>query len=262
VTLIWGFVRIDWATGSGPDDFCSVNQNGLSTVPYFLPQHLSTKTKTTAMSAISLTNPATRPVLTAVGADPDYLLVQQALAGSQLAYNALVSRYRRMVFSLAADLLRNPDDANEAAQDAFLKAFRYLQSWRGECRFSTWLYRVTRTVIFDYLRRNRSRERRFPTVSTEHLTHHSDNTPTASDRLIRQEQQSEIAAALDLLLPGDRAVLTLFYLQEQSLEEICQIMNWQMSNAKSRLCRARQRLRAVLEDTALHSVNNLQVADY
>lgn len=208
----------------------------------------------------SLTSQPALSVLPA--ADPDYLLVQQALAGSQIAYNAIVSRYRRMVFSLTSDLLRNPDDANEAAQDAFLKAFRYLQSWRGECRFSTWLYRVTRTVVFDYLRRNRSRDRRFPTVSTEHLTHHHDSSLSAADSLIRREQQSEISAALNLLLPGDRAVLTLFYLQEQSLEEICQIMDWNMSNAKSRLCRARQRLRAVLEDTSLHSMNAPELADF
>jgi RNA polymerase sigma-70 factor (ECF subfamily) len=175
-----------------------------------------------------------------------------ALAGSEAAYTAIVNRYQRMVYSLANDITTNPEDAEEAVQDAFIKAFRYLGNWRGECRFSTWLYHVARTTAID--RRNR---RRLNTVSLDddsndygtRLKRIADTTPGADEGLLNGERRTQIHEALALLMPPDRNVLILYYLKDQSLEEICQIMGWTMSNAKSRLSRARQRLRLLMDNS-------------
>ncbi|MBK8922734.1 MAG: sigma-70 family RNA polymerase sigma factor [Saprospirales bacterium] len=172
-------------------------------------------------------------------------LIQQAISGAPSACAALVRRYDRMVFGLAFQILGNREDALEATQDAFLKAFRFLSGYRGDSRFSTWLYRIARTSAINYLRKARrqtmaldapgSPVRHMPTVAFNGL-----------EAVMSGERAGMLRSALRMLLPDDSAVLTLFYLQEQSLEEICEIMGWTMSNAKSRLCRARQRLRVVL----------------
>lgn len=199
---------------------------------------------------LQLPNPVSAPALqcapkTVVRHDDETELIQRAIAGSQQAYAAIVKRYERMVFSLTLDMLGNSEDAHEATQDAFLKAFRHLASWRGESRFSTWLYRIARTTALDRLRRKRmetvsldapeSPARRMLTFDTSGL-----------DNVVSQERSALLQEAFRHLLAPDSAVLTLFYLHEQSLEEICEVMGWTMSNAKSRLCRARQRLREVL----------------
>ncbi len=172
-------------------------------------------------------------------------LIRQAIAGSQAAYAALVRRYDRMVYGLAIQMLGNREDALEVTQDAFLKAFRFLASYRGESRFSTWLYRIARTSAINYLRRARRETISIDAPESPVRYMHTDQH-NGFETLIGAERSELLLKAFRLLLPDDGTVLRLFYMQEQSLEEICEIMGWTMSNAKSRLCRARQRLRAVL----------------
>jgi len=172
-------------------------------------------------------------------------LIRRALDGDQTAYNLLVRRYDRMVYSLAIQMVRNREDALEVAQDTFLKAFRFLSTYRGESRFSTWLYRIARTSAINYLRRTR-RETVALDAPESPVRHMSTDVPTGFETMANTERSALLQRAFDMLLPDDGAVLRLFYIQEQHLEEICEIMDWTMSNAKSRLCRARQRLRSVL----------------
>ena len=172
-------------------------------------------------------------------------LIQQAISGSQAAYAALVRRYDRMVYSLAIQMLGNREDALEVTQDAFLKAFRFLASYRGESRFSTWLYRIARTSAINYLRRAR-RETIALDAQESPVRQMQSDMQNGADNLERSERSELLLRAFDRLIPEDGTVLRLFYLQEQRLEEICEIMGWTMSNAKSRLSRARQRLRNVL----------------
>lgn len=193
---------------------------------------------------IALSAPV-RERLNVSGRDAENATIRQAIAGNQAAYASLLRRYERMVFSLALQMVGNREDALEVTQDAFLKAFRFLASYRGESRFSTWLYRIARTSAINHLRRVR-RE----TVSIdkpESPVRHMITDLTDGFQAVATSERAELLQrAFRLLLPDDGAVLNLFYLQEQSLEEICEIMDWSMSNAKSRLCRARQRLRQVL----------------
>lgn len=181
------------------------------------------------------------------GQDAEAALVRQAIAGNQSAYAALVRRYDRMVYGLAFQMVGNHEDALEIAQDAFLKAFRFLSGYRGESRFSTWLYRIARTSAINYLRRAK-RETVTLDAPESPVRRMAADSPDGYQSVTATERSDMLRRAFNMLLPDDSSVLTLFYLKEQSLEEICEIMGWTMSNAKSRLCRARQRLRAVLTE--------------
>lgn len=177
--------------------------------------------------------------------ETEAMLIKEAIAGNQSAYASLVRRYDRMVFGLALQMLGNREDALEVTQDAFLKAFRFLASYRGESRFSTWLYRIARTSAINYLRRAR-RETISIDAPESPVRRMFSDSPNGYESIVTSERSETLIRAFRMLLPDDAAVLTLFYMQEQSLEEICEVMGWTMSNAKSRLCRARQRLRLVL----------------
>lgn len=172
-------------------------------------------------------------------------LIRQAIAGNQSAYAALVRRYDRMVYGLALQMVGNREDALEVTQDAFLKAFRFLSSYRGESRFSTWLYRIARTSAINNLRRVR-RDTVTLDAPESPVRAMSSDIINGYEKVTTSERSEMLQRAFRMLLPDDGVVLTLFYLQEQSLEEICEVMGWTMSNAKSRLCRARQRLKTVL----------------
>lgn len=179
--------------------------------------------------------------------DAEAALLRQAIAGNQSAYAAIMRRYDRMVYGLALQMVGNHEDALEVTQDTFLKAFRFLASYRGESRFSTWLYRIARTSSINYLRRAK-RETVTLDAPESPVRRMAADAPDGYQTVTASERAEMLRRAFRMLLPDDSTVLTLFYLQEQSLEEICEIMGWTMSNAKSRLCRARQRLRTVLTE--------------
>ncbi|TNE58064.1 MAG: sigma-70 family RNA polymerase sigma factor [Bacteroidetes bacterium] len=172
-------------------------------------------------------------------------LIRQAIGGDQSAYAALVRRYEHMVYGLVYRMVGHHEDALEVAQDAFLKAFRFLPKYRGESRFSTWLYHIARTSAINRLRKVRRTVIALDAPESP-VRHQKTDMPDGYRTIVASERATLLREAFNQLMDADATVLTLFYLQEQSLEEICAVMDWTMSNAKSRLCRARQRLRAVL----------------
>lgn len=179
----------------------------------------------------------------------DEILIAQAISGHQQAFAMLVHRYEQYVFTLALRMVRRREDAHEVAQDCFLKAFRYLRDFRGECRFSTWLYRIVYNTSLNHLRKSN------PDIQSiddeDHPVRLPDpGTPDAGTLMEREERNVSLREAISMLLPDDAAIINLFYLQEQSLEEICEITSMTMSNAKTKLCRARQRLKVILDERA------------
>jgi RNA polymerase sigma-70 factor (ECF subfamily) len=177
----------------------------------------------------------------------DETLIQQALAGRQAAYAALVARYERYAFTLALRMVKNREDATEVAQDAFLRAFRYLPDFRGDARFSTWLYKIVYSTALNFLRKNRpdiqsldDEERPVKIADT--------GSPDASQAMEQNDRNTALQAAISHLSSDDATIITLFYLYEHTLEEICQITGLTMTNAKTKLCRARQRLKAIIEN--------------
>jgi RNA polymerase sigma-70 factor (ECF subfamily) len=176
----------------------------------------------------------------------DETLIQQALSGRQAAFATLVTRYERYVFTLVLRLVKNREDAHEVAQDTFLRAFRYLADFRGDARFSTWLYKIAYSTSLNFLRKNNpdilSLDDQDKPVNLVHVS-----TPDASHALELADRNIALQQAIGQLSSDDAAIITLFYLYEHSLEEICQITSLTLTNAKTKLCRARQRLRHIME---------------
>jgi len=174
-------------------------------------------------------------------------LLTAATRGDQKAMAVLIKRHQKMVLSIALDVTGNRADAEEATQDTFVKAFRFLSNFRRESSFKTWLRRIARTTALNQLR-----VKGLPSVSLDapesspvyFLQENSDN---ALQLLMRNERARLVKTAIQRLSIEDATALRLFYFHEKSLEEISEATGWTINNAKSRLSRARQRLRAVLE---------------
>jgi len=176
----------------------------------------------------------------------DLELIQETLAGSQSAYADLVKRHQRFVFTLALRFAKTREDAEEIAQDCFIKAYRSLSSFQGGSKFSTWLYSIVYTTAMTFLRKKRvdtdsiDDEKTFIQVENQSSAHDVNNAENKSRSFYLNQ-------AIEQLLPGDAAIITLFYKGEQSLEEIGQTMGMEANTVKVKLFRARQRLKEKLE---------------
>ncbi|MFN0176901.1 MAG: RNA polymerase sigma factor [Saprospiraceae bacterium] len=176
----------------------------------------------------------------------DETLIQQALGGRQTAFAALVNRYERYAFTLALRMVKNREDAHEVAQDAFLRAFRYLPDFRGEAKFSTWLYKIVYSTSLNFLRKQN------PEIQSLDDEKHpvrlaDEGSYDASYAMEQNDRNIALQSAISKLSSDDAVIITLFYLYEHTLDEICQITSLTMTNAKTKLCRARQRLKVIVE---------------
>lgn len=177
----------------------------------------------------------------------DAELVRLALQGRQEAYALLVERHQNFVFTLALKYVGKREEAEELAQDAFVKAYRSLADFRGDSRFSTWLYTIVHHTCLSHLRR-----RQQPVVALEpermaELGERTGGGTGAGERIDAATRKKWVEKALALLPEDDARVITLFYQGEQSVEEIARITGMTPGNVKVRLFRARQKLRDILQ---------------
>jgi RNA polymerase sigma factor (sigma-70 family) len=191
-----------------------------------------------------------------ISGQPDEQIINRVLKGEQSAFGLIVDKYKNYVFTLVLRFTQNREDAEEIAQDVFIKAYRSLADFRGDSKFSTWLFTITRTTCLSFLRK-----KKLDTVSL-------DNERTGLQVGIREsgfsangiEQKSKYAMlnqAINMLSPDDAQVLNLFYKGDQSLEEIGQIMSLDPNTVKVKLHRARQRLKDKLEKHFSHEVREI-----
>lgn len=176
----------------------------------------------------------------------DIEIIQMVLQGQQAAYARLVDRYESFVFSIAFRFVNNREVAEELAQDVFVKAYRYLADFKGNSKFSTWLYTIVNTTCLSYIRKKKD-ETVF--LEEEKMVAISDTSfgEKPSDRLEQTTQKQLLNSALKQLPPQDAEILTLYYQAEQSVEEIGIITGLSASNVKVRLFRMRQKLKEILE---------------
>jgi RNA polymerase sigma factor (sigma-70 family) len=186
----------------------------------------------------------------------DIELIQQTLAGNQQAYAGLIKRHQRFVFTLAMRFAKSREDAEEIAQDCFIKAYRSLASFQGQSKFSTWLYSIVYTTAMTFLRKKRVDT---DSIDDENTYIQIENQSSAYD-VNNAENKSRsfyLNQAIEQLLPDDAAVITMFYKGEQSLEEIGQAMGMETNTVKVKLFRARQRLKEKLERNLKHEAQEL-----
>ena len=183
----------------------------------------------------------------------DLVLVKQAQNGDLAAYDELVTRYQERIYATLYHMTANHEDANDLAQEALIKGYQALRSFKGDSSFYTWIYRiaVNKTINFLKQRKNRSH------MSLNDLDFNAENDPDlvalVSDKTPRRdlslaELQEKLNSAMMKLSDVHRMVATLHDVQGLSHEEIARIMDCNIGTVRSRLFYARQQLQAYLSD--------------
>lgn len=167
-------------------------------------------------------------------------LIARILEGDSRAFGELVRQYQHMVYTVCQRVLRNAQDAEEATQDSFVKAYQHLRGFSGSSKFSTWLFSIAyRTAV------SHGRRRRSDGASVDELAQH----PMAD--AMRPGQAGDVRRSLDRALaelaPEDAAVLSFYYLEELSVEEIVTVTGLGASNVKVKLHRGRKKLADTLD---------------
>lgn len=189
--------------------------------------------------------------------DADIELVKQTLQGNEEGFEKLVKKYQDKVYTLCYRYSGNDEDAYDLAQEAFIKAYRSLGTFKGSSRFGTWLYRITTNVCLDEIRR---KKRRIQVQSLDQPVEGADGEMTRIvlddtlpiDALYEQQEQAQyIQSLLMQMKPEHRMVLLLKDIMEFSYEEIAQMLNISSGTIKSRLSRARDLLRRKLLEREL-----------
>ena len=174
----------------------------------------------------------------------DQILVQRVKRGEKAAFDALVLRYQSRIVSLVSRFVRNPTDALDVTQEAFLKAYRALPSFRGESAFYTWMYRIAVNTAKNYLaaqvRRPQEMDSPDPELEQFELENAAVDVDTPEHLLLTEEIQNTVIAAIDALPEDLRMAITLRELDGLSYEEIAVAMECPVGTVRSRIFRARE----------------------
>ncbi len=177
--------------------------------------------------------------------EQDNLLIKETLQGNKAAFGTLVRQYQDYVFSVTIKVLKNQEEAEEAAQDSFVKAYRALANFEQRSKFGTWLYQIAwRTAIDRYRSRPKANKSLDDDQSFLQVV---DHEATPEEQLQKQNARSLIEQALGQMKPQDATLLTLYYLNEQSVKEIADITGLTESNVKVKLFRLRDALKNILK---------------
>lgn len=176
----------------------------------------------------------------------DQHLIHLARQGDQKAYEALLKKYRNLVYHVMIKMVRNPQEAEDLCQEAFIKAFNALDSFNEEFAFSTWLMKIATNNCIDFLRK-----RKLKTYSIDEPIQYKDeqvkvevpdHDPTPEKVLLSDERSAQIQEAVNSLPPRYRHVILLRHMEEKTYEEIADILKLPLGTVKARIFRAREML--------------------
>lgn len=179
--------------------------------------------------------------------------IERILEGDTQSFSFLVAKYEKMAYTLALRVLENREEAEEAVQDAFVKAYQALGTFQFESKFSTWFYRIVYHTALSALKRQRlfiSYEEAEPAALTE------AEVEDASALLERADRKEIVSSVLKKLSPDESFLLTLYYLEECSVEEIRQITDLSSSTIKVKLFRARKHFYEVIRRQVHAGIDN------
>lgn len=176
---------------------------------------------------------------------PDEYYIEQTLNGNVNAYAFLVEKYKHMVYTLTIRIVKNREEAEEVSQDTFVKAFTNLEKFKGDSKFSTWIYKIAYYASLDVIKKNK----RF--VNSENIDDINEgelgNVQDALEYLHEKERKKVINDALLELNEDERIILTLYYFEELPVKEISKVVNLSVDNIKTKLFRSRKKLATVLK---------------
>ena len=186
----------------------------------------------------------------------DMDVISQVLKGDQQAYSILVERYQNFVFSIVLRYVKAREDAEEVAQDIFIKAYRSLADFKGTAKFSTWLYTITTTTSISFLRKKKLE---IHSLDQDRVFEVADSMEShmSANQIEQKSKINMVNAAIKMLSPEDAQVITLFYQGEQTLEEIAQILGKEPNAVKVQLHRARGRLKEKMQTHFSEEVRNI-----
>lgn len=175
----------------------------------------------------------------------DQYYINKIIEGDSNVFAVLVDQYKDLVFSLALKMLKNREEAEEVAQDTFVKLFKSLNKFKGDSKFSTWIYKVTYNTSLDRIKRNK---REYDTIPIDDFSENQIKTiETVLDSIDESDRNKMIQDCIHLLPSEEGFLLTLFYFEEQSLEEISKIIDCNTNNIKVKLYRSRKKLASILK---------------
>jgi RNA polymerase sigma-70 factor (ECF subfamily) len=176
----------------------------------------------------------------------DQHYINLVLKGDTNAFAALVDRYKDMVYTLSLRMIRNREEAEELAQDTFIKVYRSLGKFKGESKFSTWLYKVAYNTCLDRLKKNKREQ--YTIAIDEYTEQQVAALHNTFDAIEDKERKQMLQDCLHLLPGEDGFLLTLYYFEEQSVKEISKIIGVTTNHVKIKLFRSRKKLAAVLKE--------------
>lgn len=167
------------------------------------------------------------------------------LNGDTQEFSILVDQYKDLVFTVAIRTLKNREEAEEVAQDTFIKVFKSLKNFKGDAKLSSWIYRIAYNTCLDRVKKHKKELKNTPIeeVKSEAVMEMGN----ALDGMVMQERAETIKRCIQLLSPVDAALLTLFYFEEKDLKEMAKALNLSPNTAKVKLFRARNRLGTILK---------------
>ncbi len=176
----------------------------------------------------------------------DDIIINKILAGDANLFTVLVDRYKDLVFTLGLRMLKNREEAEEVSQDTFIKVYRSLNKFKGDSKFSTWIYKVAYNSCLDQIKKNKKHQNNVEI--NEYSQHQIKTIDNAFDVLVEEERNQIIQDCMNLLPSEDSFLLTLYYFEEQSLEEIANIVGLTANNVKVKLFRSRKKLASILKE--------------
>lgn len=171
--------------------------------------------------------------------------ITKIIEGDSNAFAVLVDQYKDLVFSLSLKMLKNREEAEEAAQDTFVKVFKSLNNFKGDSKFSTWIYKVAYNTCLDQLKKNKRVQ---DTILIDDFSEKQiENLENVLDAIDERDRNKMIQDCIHLLPSEEAFLLILFYFEEQSLEEISKIIDCTANNVKVKLYRSRKKIASILK---------------
>lgn len=173
----------------------------------------------------------------------DIYYIEKVKAGQSNYFSYIVEQYQDIVFSIALKVLKNREDAEEMAQESFIKAYKSLHTFKGNAKFSTWLYRITYNNCISEVRK-----RKIHFATTDDIEIKDETSEMNLDGIPEENRAQAIKKAMNKLPEEEYTLILLYYFEEQSIDEISRITKLSVSNTKVKLYRARKKLYTILKE--------------
>jgi RNA polymerase sigma-70 factor (ECF subfamily) len=182
----------------------------------------------------------------------DLFYIDKVLAGDHAAFEVLVNRHKDMIFTIVNRILRNREDAEEIAQDVFLKSYQSLSKFKRESKFSTWLYRIAYNTAIS---KTRKKQMEVSAIDDHIIESHTvEGIFENAEEFGYEDKKKYFDAALKKIPEEDSMLISMFYLKDQSIDDISEVTGLSASNVKVKLHRIRKKLFQTIEGMRKHRI--------